>query len=203
VALKHELSLASSRVPELHATVLATRHDPLAIRSKCHAEDKVVVALESLDAFAALRLDACAVVEAAVVELPHLDRLVKRTGHKVTAVGREGNAVHTVLVALLAFGAFDENTSLGVPDANALVQATCGDEAVVGGNGNGCDTVLNLQSQNTLVLLNIPKSDSAVAGAGGDVTTVRGEVEGVNVLLVARELVENALASDVPDLNTR
>jgi len=35
------------------------------------------------------------------------------------------------------------------------------------------------------------------------VTAVRCEVEGVDVLLVARELVKNALASNVPDLNTR
>ena len=145
MALKHELGLASGWVPELHATVLATRHDPLAIGSECHAEDEVLMALESLDTLAALRLDACTVVEAAVVELPHLDRLVKRAGHEVATVRREGNAVHAVLVALLALSTLDKNTSLGVPDANALVQAAGSDEAVVGRDGNGCDAVLNLE----------------------------------------------------------
>lgn len=203
MALKHELGLASGRVPELHAAVLATGHDPLAIGSECDAEDKVLVALESLDALAALGLDAGAVVEAAVVELPHLDRLVERTRHEVATVGGEGDTVHTILVALLAFGTFDENTGLGIPDADALVQAACSDEAVVGRDGNGGDAVFDLESQNALVLLDIPKSDSAVSGTGGDVTTIRGEVQRIDVLLVARELVENALAGNVPDLRLR
>ena len=203
MTLKHELSLAGGGVPELHAAVLATRHDPLAIRSECNAEDKVLVTLESLDALAALGLDTGTVVEAAVVELPHLDRLVERSGHEVATVGGESNTVHTVLVSLFALGTLDENASLGVPDADALVQAACSDEAVVGRDRNGGNSVFDLESQNALVLLDIPKSDSAVAGAGGDVTTIRGEVQRVDVLLVARELVENALASNVPDLELR
>jgi hypothetical protein len=35
------------------------------------------------------------------------------------------------------------------------------------------------------------------------VTTIGGEVERVNVLFVARELVEDALAGNVPDLISR
>ena len=203
MTLKHELSLACRRIPELHTTILAAGHDPLAIRSKSNAEDKVLVALEGLDALAALGLDAGTVVEASVVELPHLDSLVERAGHEVAAVGREGNTVHAVLVTLLAFGALDEDTSLGVPDAHTLVQAARGDEAVVGRDGNGGDAVFDLESQNALVLLDIPKSDSAVSGTGGDVTTIRGEVQRIDVLLVASELVENALAGNVPDLRLR
>ena len=132
MALEHELSLAGSRVPELHTTVLATGHDPLAIGSESDAEDKVLVALEGLDALAALGLDTSTVVEASVVELPHLDSLVKRTRNEVATIRRESNTVDTILVALLAFGTLDKDTGLGVPNADALVQATCGDEAVVG-----------------------------------------------------------------------
>lgn len=132
MALEHELSLASSRVPELHTTVLATGHDPLAIRSEGDAEDKVLVSFEGLDALAALGLDTSAVVEASVVELPHLDSLVKRTRNEVATIRRESNTVDAVLVTLLAFGALDKNTSLSVPNADALVQATGSDEAVVG-----------------------------------------------------------------------
>jgi hypothetical protein len=200
VALKHKLSLASSRVPELDTTVLATRHDPLTIRSESNAEDKVLVALEGLDALATLGLDAGAVVEASVVELPHLDGLIQGAGDEVATVRREGHTVDTVLVALLAFGALDENTGLSVPDADALVQTACGDKAVVGWDGNGGDAIFNLESKDALVLLDIPESDRAVAGAGGDVTTVGGEIERVNILLVAGELVEDALAGNVPDL---
>jgi hypothetical protein len=161
------------------------------------------VALESLDTLAALGLDAGAVVEAAVVELPHLDRLVERAGHEVAAVGGEGNTVHAVLVALLAFSTLNENTGLGVPDAHALVQAAGGDEAVVGRDGNSGNAVFDLESKNTLVLLDVPEPDGAVAGAGSDVTAIRGEVKRIDVLLVTRELVEDALASDVPDLELR
>jgi hypothetical protein len=200
VALKHKLSLASSRVPELNATVLATGHDPLSIRSESDAEDKVLVALKGLDALAALGLDAGTVVETSVVKLPHLDSLIKRAGDEVTTVRRESHTVDAVLVALLAFGALDEDTGLSIPDADALVQATCGDKAVVGWDGNGGDAIFNLESKDALVLLDIPESDCAVAGAGGDVTTVGGEVERVNILLVAGELVEDALAGNVPDL---
>ena len=200
MALKHELGLASGRVPELHAAVLATGHDPLAIGSECDAEDKVLVALESLDALAALGLDAGAVVEAAVVELPHLDRLVERTRHEVATVGGEGDTVHTILVALLAFGALDKNTGLGIPDADALVQAACSDEAVVGGDGDSGNAILDLESEDALVLLDVPKSNCAVAGTRGDVTSVRREVERVDVLFVARELVKDALGGNVPDL---
>jgi len=132
VALEHELSLAGSRVPELHTTILATGHDPLAIRSEGDAEDKVLVSLKGLDALATLGLDTSTVVEASVVKLPHLDSLVKRTGNEVATIGRKRNAVDTILVPLFAFGAFNKNTSLGVPNADALVQATCSDETVVG-----------------------------------------------------------------------
>ena len=132
VSLEHELSLASSRVPELHTTVLATGHDPLAIGSEGNAEDKVLVSLECLDALAALGLDASTVVKSSIVELPHLDSLVKRTRDEVATIRRERNTVDTVLVTLFAFSALNKNTGLSVPNADALVQATCSDKAVVG-----------------------------------------------------------------------
>lgn len=177
MALKHELGLAGGGVPELHAAVLAAGHDPLAVGGEGDAEDKVLVALEGLDALAALGLDACAVVEAAVVELPHLDRLVERAGHEVAAVWGEGDTVDAVFVSLLAFGALDEDTGLGVPDADALVQAASSNKAVVGRDGYGGDAVFNLESQDTLVLLDVPKSYGAVARAGSNVTAIRGEVQ--------------------------
>ena len=200
MALKHELSLAGSRVPELHTTVLATGHDPLAVGSEGDAEDKVLVSLEGLDALAALGLDTSTVVEASVVELPHLDRLIKRTRNEVAAIGRECNTVDTILVALFAFSALDKNTSLGIPNADALVQATGSDEAVVGGDGDSGNAILDLESEDALVLLDVPKSNCAVAGTRGDVTSVRREVERVDVLFVARELVKDALGGNVPDL---
>lgn len=200
VTLEHELGSASGRVPELHAAVLATRHDPLAIRRLSDTEDEVLVTLEGLDALAALRLAAGAVVEASVVELPHLDRLVKRAGNQVAPIGGEGDTVDTILVSLLAFGTLDQDTGLSVPNADALVQAAGCDEAVVGGDSDGSDAVFDVEGEDASVLLNVPQPDSAVARAGGNVAAIRGEIQGVNVLLVTRELVENLLGRDIPDL---
>lgn len=160
------------------------------------------MALEGLDALATLGLDASAVVEAAVVELPHLDSLVKRARDEVATIRRERDTIDTILVTLLAFGALDKDTSLGVPNADALVQATCGDKAVVGRDCDGGDAILDLERKNALVLLDVPESDCAVAGTGGDVASVGGEVEGVDILFVARELVKNALTGDIPDLTS-
>lgn len=200
VTLEHELGSASGGIPELHAAVLATRHDPLAIRRLGDTEDEVLVTLEGLDALAALRLAAGAVVEAGVVELPHLDRLVKRAGNQVAPIGGEGDTVDTILVSLLAFGTLDQDTGLSVPNADALVQAAGCDEAVVGRDSDGSDAVFDVEGENASVLLNVPQPDSAVARAGGNVATIRGEIQGVNVLLVTRELVENLLGRDIPDL---
>lgn len=147
------------------------------------------MSLEGLDALAALGLDTSAVVEASVIELPHLDGLVKRTRDEMATIRRERDTVDAILVALFAFSALNKNTSLGIPDADALVQATRSDEAVVGRDGNSGNAILDLKSENALVLLDVPKSDCAVAGTRGDVTSVGSEVERVDVLLMTRELV--------------
>ena len=165
VALKHELSLAGGRVPELHATVLASGHDPLAIRCEGNAEDKVSVALESLDTLATLGVVASAAVHAGIVELPHLDGLVQRTRHKVATVRRERNTVDTIVVSLLALGALDQDAGLAVPNADTLVQATSSDVTGVRRNRNGGDTILDRELQDALVLLKVPQPDGTVSGA--------------------------------------
>ena len=104
-------------------------------------------------------------------------------------------------MALLAFGAFNKNTSRRVPDAHTLIKTTCRHEATIGRDGYGRDTVFNRETEDTLICLNVPESDRAVAGAGGDVAAVRGEVEGVDVLLVTFEGVANLLGGNVPDLS--
>ena len=40
---KHKLSLASVRIPELHAPVLAAGKNPMIVRSKSNTENKVLV----------------------------------------------------------------------------------------------------------------------------------------------------------------
>ena len=90
MTLQHKLRLTRRRIPELHATVLATRHNPLTVRGERNTENKVLVALESLDALAALGLVTGAVVESRVIKLPHLDCLIQGAGDEVAAVGGEG-----------------------------------------------------------------------------------------------------------------
>ena len=71
---------------------------------------------------------------------------------------------------------FDQDASLRVPDPYALVETTGSDVAVVGRDGDGGDAIFDLECKDTLVFLNVPETDSPVAGAGGDVTAVGGEI---------------------------
>lgn len=71
VSLQHELCMSSVWIPELHAAILRSRHDPLSIWGKRNTENEILVTFESADALA---LAARATVVR--VELPHPDRLV-------------------------------------------------------------------------------------------------------------------------------
>ncbi len=42
VALEHKLGMAGARVPELNASVLGARHDPLGVGSQGHGENEVL-----------------------------------------------------------------------------------------------------------------------------------------------------------------
>lgn len=42
VTLEHQLGVAGARIPELNSTVLGAGHDPLSIRGKGNAENKVL-----------------------------------------------------------------------------------------------------------------------------------------------------------------
>lgn len=42
VPLKHHLGVACVRIPELHSSILRTRHDPLAIRGQAHTKHVVL-----------------------------------------------------------------------------------------------------------------------------------------------------------------
>jgi hypothetical protein len=103
-------------------------------------------------------------------------------------------------VAVLAFKAHDQLAALDVPDADALVEGTGRDIQVVGRDGNSGDAVLDGEICNLRVGLEVPQTDTAVATARGNDAAVAREVETVNVLFVASELVLDGAAADVPDL---
>lgn len=199
MTLKHKLGQASPGIPELDAAILRTRHDPLVVWRESDRQDKVLVALERLNATSALGTVGKA---ARGAELPHLDGLVQTTADKVLAVGREGDRVHAVLVTVRALEPFQEIALVEVPNPDALVERAGGDVLSVGGDGNGRDAILNGQGEDVSALLDIPKADSAVATAGGDGASVASEVQRINVLLVTREGVANLLLVNIPDLHT-
>ena len=111
MSLEHELGQTRLRVPELYATILGSRHDPVAIRSERNTQDKVLVALESADALARLRVrwSTQRRILAASVEFPHSDRLVQRSGHEMVTTRAEGDRIHAVLMTLFAFCALHQD----------------------------------------------------------------------------------------------
>lgn len=88
-----------------------------------------------------------------------------------------------------------------VPHADTLVKRSCRNEAVIGRNGNRSDTILDRQVENLLVALQIPKTDTAVTAARRDDAAIASEVQRVDVLLVAGELVFDSAARNVPYLH--
>ncbi len=106
-------------------------------------------------------------------------------------------------MSVVSVSSLYEGGVLGVPDADALVQAAGGYVAVVGRDGHGGDSIFYLECEDALILLDIPQTNCTVAGAGCDVTTVSSEVERVDVLLVAVELVADDFVGDIPNLSIR
>lgn len=200
--LQHQLRRPRLRIPELHPPILRPGQDPIPHRRERHAQHEILVPLKRHQTLPRPRLVALHAAHARrdVVQSPHPDRLVQGARHELLARRAEGDRVHAVAVALLALGPLHEVARLAVPDAHALVQAAGRDVAVVGRDGDGGDAVFDRQAQDALVLLDVPQADGAVARAGGDVPPVGGEVERVDVLFVAGELVADAAFGDVPDL---
>jgi hypothetical protein len=101
---------------------------------------------------------------------------------------------------MFAFEADDELAGLDIPDADALVEGASGDVKIVGRDGDGGDSVLNGEVADLHVRFKIPETDASIAAAGCDDLAVAGEVQRVDVLLVAGELMLDRTAGDVPDL---
>lgn len=159
------------------------------------------MALKCADALATFGLVGHSLVVPALwVESPHSDRLVQRSGYEVLATWAECHGVYTVLVALLALGALNKNTSRCVPNAYALVETTGSNVTSIGRHGNGGNSIFDREGEHTLVVMKIPKSDCSVARSGSNVSAVRGEVKRINVLVVAGELVADLLGGNIPNL---
>ena len=203
MSLQHQLRRPRLRIPELHPAVLAPAHHPVPHGRERDTQHEVLVPLERHQTLARARL--VALLHAVhprrhVVEPPHADRLVQAAGHEFLPRRTERDTVHAVLVPLLALRALDQVARRAVPDAHGLVQRAGSDEAVVGRDSDGSHAVLDREAEDALVLLDVPQADRAVARARGDVPAIGSEVQRIDVLLVAGELVADAALGDVPDL---
>lgn len=161
------------------------------------------MALESLDAAAALmRLLAVADLTRGR-QLPHLDRLVKTAADELPRVRRESNAVDAVLVAIGALEALEQVSHLHIPHPDTLIKRAGGDELSIGRDGDGRDTVLDGERQIAIARLQIPDPDGPIATAGSDGTSIAGEIQRVDILIVAGKRRADLPRGDVPNLDGR
>jgi hypothetical protein len=133
-------------------------------------------------------------------QLPHLDRLVQTATDQAIARRSKCHTVDAILVTLLAFETHNKLPALNIPDSNALIEGARCDKAVVGGNGDRGDTVLDGEVGHLLVPLQIPQTNTAITTTRSNDLAVTGKVERVDVLLVAGELMLNLARVNVPDL---
>jgi hypothetical protein len=228
VTLQHHLRDPGIRVPELHASILGAAHDPFAVRGKADAEHVILegfktklgqptrkrivvsdaggeknwtnlVAFKGPNAFPALGSTAW---QHPLLrrQLPHLDRLVETAADELVTVRREGHRVDAVFVALAAFEALDQVATGRVPHADTFIERSRGDVASVGGDGDGGDAILDAEYEDLLADVNVPKTDRLVAAAGGDMSAVTREIEGVDVLFVTGKGVTDLPVLDIPNL---
>lgn len=104
---------------------------------------------------------------------------------------------------LLAIGLLDHVAVVHVPDSNTLVKRASSDKLAIRRHRNGGDAIFDGEGNDAAVLLDVPDSDGPIARSGSNVDAVAGEVERIDVLLVAGELVANLALFDVPDLLSR
>lgn len=135
-------------------------------------------------------------------ELPHLDRAIQTTRHKISSVGRERNRVYGVLVAIGTLETLDKVAAGGIPHTDALIEGSCGDILGVGGDGNRGDAVLDAEGQNVLASLDIPEANGAITAARCNGATIASEVKRVDILLVTSEAISDGSGGDIPNLGT-
>lgn len=118
----------------------------------------------------------------------------------MTAVGGERDRINTIFMTLFSFSPLHEITGADVPDAHAFIQTARCDVSRVGRNGHGRDSVLDLESENACVVLDIPETNRAITRARSNISTVRCKVERINVLLMTGEGVTDCPCLNIPDL---
>jgi len=135
-------------------------------------------------------------------EFPHLDGLVETTADQTISRRSEGDTIDAVPVALLTLEAHDEAARVGVPDTDALVKRSGCHEAAVGRDGYGRDAILDGKVKHLLIGFEIPETNAPVPASGCNNPAVLGEVQAIDILLMAGELMLDGTGVDIPDLVT-
>lgn len=104
-------------------------------------------------------------------------------------------------MALLALQAHNKLAALDIPDTNALIERSRGDEAIVGRDSDSGNAILDGEVGNLLVPLQVPETNTSITTSGGNDFTIAREVEGVDVLLVTSELVLDLTTRNIPYLD--
>lgn len=201
MALQQQLRDPGIHVPEHHPSILTPRHDVthahdmIRLGRGSNAQHEIPMSLKRPQALPTQ----CRTTRSRS-QLPHLNRLIQRPRHQLPSMRRESDRINTIFMSLLAFRAHDNAAGTHIPDAHALVQTSRRNEVAIWRYCYSSNTVFDLKSERALVLRNVPDADGAVAGAGGDDAAVAGPVEGVDVLVVAGELVADDAGGDVPYL---
>lgn len=81
--------------------------------------------------------------------------------------------------------ALDKVSGRGIPDPNALIERSGSNEAAIGRDGDGGNAIFDAEDEFLFAIDDIPEANGFVARARCDVATIAGEVERVDILLVA------------------
>lgn len=133
------------------------------------------------------------------LQLPHLDRLIKRSRNEIFSIWRKSNRVNGIFVSIWPLETLNQVASSNIPNANRLVERSGSDEAGIWRNGNSGDAILDAERHNVSTSLDIPQTDGTVTRSRSDGTSISGKVEGVNILLVTREGIPDLPLSNIPD----
>ncbi len=156
------------------------------------------MSLESLEAPSAL-WSSLSVSVSWCHQLPHLDGLIQRSGDEILSVWSEGDRVDRVLVSVWAIQTLNKIPSGDVPNSDTLIKGSSSDKPSIWRNSNSRDAILNAERHDVLLGLDIPETDSAITRSRSDGSSISGEVEGVDILLVAWEGTLDSVGGNIPN----
>src|SRR5713101_7275149 len=105
--------------------------------------------------------------------LPHLYGFIATGGDNVPAVGRPGDAIHIIGMAVVGVGGSCGIS--GIPDLDSIIIRTGGDALAIGGPGQR-DNIIRMPfiGHHVRSCSSIPDLDRVVVSAGGDALAVGG-----------------------------